>query len=97
MSGKIDIHTRQAQIIASTRMDSRRSYSSYNITWTIRYRNNNNIYVRKEIIPFVGITILSTHKTWILLKQVQEIISVFGSEFTLMSGFGAMEMWSYGI
>ena len=29
--------------------------------------------------------------------HVQEIRSYFGSDFTLMSGFGTMEMWSYGI
>ena len=35
--------------------------------------------------------------TWILLTQVQEIRSVFGSEFTLMSIFGTMELFSYVI
>ena len=44
-----------------------------------------------------GIAILITHMTWILLKKVQEIISDFGLDFTLMSSFGTIEMWSYGI
>ena len=35
--------------------------------------------------------------TWILLTQVQEIRSGFGLEFTFMSGFGTMKMWSNGI
>ena len=56
-----------------------------------------NIYVRRDTTSFVGITILSTHTTWILLNQVQEIRSGFGLEFTLMSGFGTMAMCSNGI
>ena len=63
----------------------------------IRYINNTNIYVRRNKTPFVGITIPSKYMTWILLTQVQEIGSFFGLEFTLMSGFGTMEMWSNGI
>ena len=78
-------------------MGPRRSYSSYKITWMIRYRKNIKIFVRREITPFVGIIILSTQMTWILLMQVQKIISVFVSEFTLMSNFGTMKMWIYGI
>ena len=46
--------------------------------------------------PFVNITILSTHMTWILLDQVQEIRSSFGLEFTFMSDFGTLAMYSYG-
>ena len=46
---------------------------------------------------FFGIATLITNMTWILLKQVQEIISGFGSKFTLVSGFGTMEIWRYGI
>ena len=34
---------------------------------------------------------------WILGMQVQEIRSGFGLDFTLVSGFGNMEMWRYGI
>ena len=63
----------------------------------IWYRNNTKICVRREITPFVGITILSTQMTWILLKQVQEIRSGFGLEFTLMNSFVTMATWSYGI
>ena len=63
----------------------------------IRYRNNTKICVKRDITPFVGIAILSTHMTWILLIKVQEIISVFGSEFTLICGFVTMAMWSYVI
>ena len=58
---------------------------------------NTKIFVRRDTTPFVGITILSTNMTWILLTQVQEIRSGFGLEFTLMSGFGTMVMWSNGI
>ena len=39
---------------------------------------NTNICVRRDTTPFVGINILSTHMNWILLTQVQEIISGFG-------------------
>ena len=49
-----------------------------------------------EIIPFVGISLLITHMTWILLMQVQEIISSFGLEFTFISGFGTLELCIYG-
>ena len=62
----------------------------------IKYINNTNICVRREIIPFVNITLLSTQTNWILLMQVKEIISSFGLDYTLMSGFGNMEMWIYG-
>ena len=41
--------------------------------------------------------ILSKHMTWILLTQVQESRSGSGLEFILMSSFGNMAMWSYGI
>ena len=51
---------------------------------------NTNIYIRRDTTTFVGNTILSTHITWILLTQVQEIRMSFGSEFTLMSGFGTI-------
>ena len=60
-------------------------------------QKNTEICVRGDTTPFVGITILSTHINWILLTQVQEIISGFGLEFTLISGFGTMVMWSNGI
>ena len=63
----------------------------------VQVQKNTKIYVRRDTTPFVGITILSTHITWILLTQVQEIISRFGLEFTFMSGFGNMEMWSNDI
>ena len=74
-----------------------RSYPSNKINWMIRYRKNTNIFIRREITPFVGISILITYMTWILLTKVQEIRSGFGSEFTLMSSFGTMAIWSYGI
>ena len=74
-----------------------RSYSSYKITWVISYRNNTKICVRREITPFFGITILSKDMTWILLTQVQETRSGFGSEFPFMSSFGTMEIRSYDI
>ena len=45
-------------------------------------QKNTEIFVRREITAFIAITIISTHMTWILLMQVQEIRSVFGSEFT---------------
>ena len=38
----------------------------------VRYINNINICVRSEIIPFVGIDLLSTQMTWILLIQVRQ-------------------------
>ena len=41
-------------------------------------QKNTNICVRRDTTPFFGITILSTHMTWILLTQVQEIRSSFG-------------------
>ena len=78
-------------------MGPRSSYLSYKITWMIGYRNNTKIYVRIEITPFVGINILSTQMTWILLAQMQEIRSGFCLEVTLVSGFGNLEMWSYFI
>ena len=53
---------------------------------------NTNICVRREITHFVDISILSTHINCILLMQAHEIRSCFGSKFTLMSGFGTMEM-----
>ena len=49
--------------------------------------NNTNIFVRMDIITFVSIYLLSIKMNWILLIQVQEIRSIFGSDFTLMSGF----------
>ena len=55
------------------------SYSYYNITWMGRYRKNNKIYLRSEIMPFFGIALLITEINWILLMQVKEIISSFGS------------------
>ena len=60
-------------------------------------QKDTKICVRMDTTPFVGITNLSTHMTCILLTQVQEIISGFGLEFTLMSSLGNMAMWSYGI
>ena len=78
-------------------MGTRSSYSYYKITWMIRYIKNTNICVERDTIPFVGISILGTHMTWILLTQVQEIISPYGLEFAFMSGFGTIEMWRYGI
>ena len=69
----------------------------YKITWRISYIKNTKIFVRRDTTPFVGITILSKHMNWILLTQVQEIRSGFGLEFTLMSGFGTMAMWSDSI
>ena len=61
----------------------------------IRYIKNANICVRMEIPPFDGIDILNTHISWILMTQVQEIRSSYGSEITLVSRFGTMEMCSY--
>ena len=79
-------------------MVPKRSYSYLKDNLDDQVQNKNtNVCVRREITPFVGINILSTQMTWILLTQVQEIWLDFGSEFTLMSGFGTMEMWSYGI
>ena len=60
-------------------------------------QKNINICVRRDKTTFVGITIVSTHMTWILLTQVQETRSGFGLEFTLMIIFGTMVMWSNGI
>ena len=74
-----------------------RSFPSYEITWVIRYIKNTKICVSSYTTPFFGITILSTHMTWILLTQMQEIRSGFGLEFTLMNGFGNMAMWINGI
>ena len=71
------------------------SYSSYNTTLMGRYINNIKICIRRELIIFVGIDLLITQMTWLLLKQVQEIISSFGLEFTLMIGFGTLTIWSY--
>ena len=62
----------------------------------IKYRKITKICVRREITPFVGITILSTHMTFILLTQVQEIIPGFGLKFTLVNVFGDMAIWSHG-
>ena len=42
---------------------------------------------------YLGIFILLTQMTSILLTQVQEIRSGFILEFTLMSGFGTMAIW----
>ena len=58
------------------------------------------MYVKGGTTQFSGIAILSTHMTWILLNQVQEIRSGFGLDFTLMIGFDTMEMlsnviWAY--
>ena len=61
-----------------------------------RYINNTNICVRMKLIPFVGVSLLSTHIDWLILAQVEEIISSFGSEFTFMSGFGTLEFFVYG-
>ena len=63
----------------------------------LRYIKNTKICVRRYTTPFVGIAILSTHMTWILLTQVQEIRSGFGLEFTLMSDSGTMAIRSNGI
>ena len=60
-------------------------------------QKNTKICVMRDTATFVGITILSTHMTWILLTQVQEIIPGFGLEFTFMSGFGNMTIWINGI
>ena len=62
-----------------------------------RIQKNTNICVSRDTTPSVGITIMSTHITWILMTLVQEIRSGFGLWFTLMSGFGNMAMWSNGI
>ena len=67
----------------------------YNLNY--QEHKNINICVRRQITHFLGIVILSTHINCVLLMQAQEIISGFGSEFTLMSGLGTMEMWIYGI
>ena len=53
-----------------------------------RYRNNTNICIRREIIKCVGVALLITQITWLLLMQVQERRSSFGSEFTFIMGFG---------
>ena len=45
---------------------------------------------------FLYINLLSTQTNWVLLIQVKEIISSFGLDYTLMSGFGNMKMWIYG-
>ena len=71
--------------------------SYYNITWMIRYRKNTKICVMRDTTLFVGITIMCTHMTWILLTQVQEIRLGFGLEFTFMNGFVTMEMLRNGI
>ena len=83
-------------IITPKRMVPKRSYSYYNITCMGTYINNTKIFVSILIIPFVGIDIPSTHMTWLLLTLVQEIISIFVSELTFMSGFGNLEICSYG-
>ena len=77
-------------------MVPKRSYSYYNITWMGRYRNNTKICVRMELISFDGIVLLSAQVTWLLLTEVQEIRSSFGLEFTFMSDFGTLAMYSYG-
>ena len=67
-----DLHTKED--------GHKEAFPSYKINWMIRYRKNTKICVRRDTTPFVGITILSTHMTCILLNQVQEIISGFGLE-----------------
>ena len=49
-----------------------------------------------ELISFDGIVLLSAQVTWLLLTEVQEIRSSFGLEFTFMSDFGTLAMYSYG-
>ena len=44
-------------------------------------QKNSKIYVRREITPFVGIDVMTTHMTFILLTQVQEVRAGYGSEF----------------
>ena len=66
----------------------------------IRYRNNTNICVRKEISYFVGITILIKHMTWIRMKQVQEIqirfwFGVYLDEW--FWGYGNVYLWYLGL
>ena len=61
------------------------------------YRKNTKTHVSRGLITFVGITLLITQMNRILLTQVQEIISSFGLEYTLMSDFRTLEMWMYGI
>ena len=62
----------------------------------IKCTNNTNMCVRREITPSDNITLQITQTDWIFLTQAKEIISSFDLEYTLMSGFGNMEMWSYG-
>ena len=71
------------------------SILKYNLDGQVQKKTK--ICVSRYTTPFVGITIMSTHITWILLNQMQEIRSGFGLDFTLMSGFGTMEMWRNGI
>ena len=61
-----------------------------------KVQKQNQYIFRMELITFVGIYLLSTQMTWLLLTQVQKIRSSFGSEFNFMSGFGTLEMCSYG-
>ena len=61
-----------------------------------RYRKNTNICVRRDIIPFVDISLMITHISCLVLTQVQEIRSSFGLEFTSMSDFENLKIWIYG-
>ena len=63
------------------------------MNWMGKYINNTKICVRREIIPFVTINLLSTHINLILLIKVRGEISFSGLGYTLMSGFGTLEMW----
>ena len=74
-----------------------RNYSYYNITWLLRYRKNIKICVDMDIIPFAVIVLMSTHIIWIFLMQVQENRSIFGLNFSFISVFGTLEIWSYVI
>ena len=77
-------------------MVPRSIYSYYNITWMGKYRKNSKICAIRCLMHFVGLYHLSTNTSFILLVQVQESRSSVGLEYTLMSGFGNLEIWSYG-
>ena len=62
----------------------------------VKYINNTNVCVRRKLTPFVDINLLSTQTNWNLLTQVQVSTSSFGFEYTLMSDFGTLVVWSYG-
>ena len=63
-------------------------------------QQNINICVRRDTTPYVGITILSTNITWILLNQVQEIRSGFWFGVYLdeqLWDYGNVEQWYLGL